>query len=328
MARTYDILGIGDADIDLMVSVKNFPAAGQKSSGQLLGRYPGGMVANLLASAATFGAKCCGILCVGDDDFGRETLADLTARGIDVEHSIIRSGESTYFTTTCIAPDGEKRMILCFGGAIYPTAEEVEDAALACATYVHMTGSHTSLTIPVAARAKALGTKVSFDLERLQSPMDPSTRDTLLSLADILFPNEEGLYSYSGCSSIEQGARALLQKGPEIVVVTKGAQGVEVFTNQLHFSVPALNGEAVDTTGAGDTFNGAFLAALCRHHTLQDCARLASAAAAIQISAVGCRTKLASQAQAVAQLNLLGIHLDCDSLLCPAGTKETKEEKR
>lgn len=307
MSRTYDILGVGDADIDIMVSVKNFPQTGQKSSGKILGQFPGGMVANFLASAATFGAKCCGVLCVGDDSFGKKSLSDLSSRGVQIKDSVVREGESTYFTTTCIAPDGEKRMILCFGGAVYPTEQEIKDESLASANYVHMTGGNTNLTIPVATRAKKLGTKVSFDLERLQTPMADETKDALLSLADIVFPNEEGLYSYSGCSTIEAGARSLLEKGPKVVVVTKGAEGVEVFTDETHFTLPALGNEVVDTTGAGDAFNGAFLASLCKGHNLQMCALLASAAAAIQISAVGCRTALATEEQAVALLNAKGL---------------------
>lgn len=297
MERRYDILGVGDADVDFMVRVKDFPEAGQKSSGQLVGRYPGGMVANFLAAASTFGAACAGVLCVGDDPFGEETLADLESRGVSVEGSIRRAGESTYFTTTCLGSDGEKRMILCFGGAIYPEAGEVEDSALASARYVQMTGGHVSLTIPIARRARSLGTKVSLDLERMQSHMSPEDRDTLLSLADIVFPNEDGLRSYSGCTDIAEGARALLDKGPEIVVVTKGADGSEVFTRDSHISVPAFPVEVLDTTGAGDTYNGVFLSALCKGHPLEDCALLAGAAAAIQITAVGSRTALASEEQ-------------------------------
>ena len=295
MGRPYDILGVGDADIDLMVAVKNFPEAGQKSSGRIIGSFPGGMVANFLSAAAKFGGKCLGVLCVGDDAFGQKTLADLSVRGIDVSSSVIRPGESTYFTTTCLAPDGEKRMILCFGGAIYPAPDEVPDQALASARYVQMTGSHTKLTIPVAARAKKLGTKVSFDLERLQSPMDEETKAQLLSLSDIVFPNEEGLHSYTGCDSVEEGARKLLKMGPEIVVVTKGADGAEVFTDGFHCSVPAFQVEVADTTGAGDTFNGVFLASLCKGYPLDSCLLLASAAAAIQITAVGARTMLPTE---------------------------------
>lgn len=298
MQRIFDIVGVGDADVDLMVAVKNFPEAGQKSSGKLIGRFPGGMVANFLAAAARFGARCAGVLCVGDDPFGRETLDDLAQRGVDVSASVIREGESTYFTTTCLGPDGEKRMILCFGNAVFPRPEEVDDRILERARYVQMTGSHTSLSIPVARRAKALGTRVSFDLERLQSPMPEATRRELLSLADIIFPNEEGLYSYSDCTTIAEGAASLLKAGPKIVVVTKGAAGAEVFTDTEHISVPAFSVPVADTTGAGDTFNACFLTALCHGYCLRDCALLASAGAAWQITAVGSRTRLLTEAEA------------------------------
>ncbi|MBN3010037.1 carbohydrate kinase family protein, partial [Ruthenibacterium lactatiformans] len=217
MSRTYDILGVGDADIDIMVSVKNFPQTGQKSSGKILGQFPGGMVANFLASAATFGAKCCGVLCVGDDSFGKKSLSDLSSRGVQIKDSVVREGESTYFTTTCIAPDGEKRMILCFGGAVYPTEQEIKDESLASANYVHMTGGNTNLTIPVATRAKKLGTKVSFDLERLQTPMADETKDALLSLADIVSQMKRGCIVTAVVLLLKQGLEAYLRRAQRLL---------------------------------------------------------------------------------------------------------------
>ena len=95
--------------------------------------------------------------------------------------------------------------------------------------------------------------------------------------------------------------------GPSVVVVTKGADGAEVFTETEHVSVPAFTVEVADTTGAGDTFNGAFLTSLCRGYPLRNCAYLASAAAAEQITAVGSRTKLITEQQAVAFLAARGI---------------------
>ena len=292
--REFDICGVGDADIDIMVAVKDFPERGQKSSGRIIGKYPGGMVANLLASASVMGAKCCGVLCVGDDEFGRLSLDDLKRRGVDVSSSIIRKGADTYFTTNCIAPDGEKRMILCFGDAIYPTPEEVDLEKLASSKICQMTGSHISLSIPIAKKAKELGTLVSLDLERLNKKMNDEDKATLLSLSDIIFPNEEGLISYSGESDIKKGALKLLSMGPSIVVVTRGENGADLFTKDRHYHMPALADSVLDTTGAGDTFNGAFLASLTQGYDLKTCLSLASAAAAIQVGAVGCRTALSS----------------------------------
>ena len=296
--RVFDICGVGDADIDIMVAVKDFPDRGQKSSGRILGKYPGGMVANLLASASSMGAKCCGILCVGDDEFGRISLDDLKKRGVDVSSSVIRKGADTYFTTNCIAPDGEKRMILCFGDAIYPTPDEVSEERIASSKICQMTGSHISLSIPVARMAKKHGTLVSLDLERLNKAMSDGDKKTLLSLSDIVFPNEEGLFSYSGEMEIEKGARKLLSMGPEIVVVTRGGNGADLFTQTQHYHMPALADKVLDTTGAGDTFIGAFLASITREYDLKTCLSLASAASAIQVGSVGCRTSLSSMEQA------------------------------
>lgn len=296
--KKFDILGVGDSDIDIMVSVKEFPEAGQKVSGHVIGKYPGGMVANFLSAASAFGAKCHGILCVGDDMFGEDSLNDLKARNIDVSGSVVRRGESTYFTTNCIAPNGEKRMILCFGNAIYPNPEEVSDDDIGNAKILHVTGNAFSYSLPLARRAKKLGTKVSMDLERIRKDIPWETRRELVSLAHIVFPNEEGLFSYTKATNIEDGAKDLLSLGVEIVVVTEGAKGAELFTRNEHYTVPALATHVEDTTGAGDCFNGSFVAALTMGYSLKDCLLLASAVAAEQVSVSGCRTKLLSAEQA------------------------------
>lgn len=290
--REFPLLGIGDADIDIMVDVKEFPERGQKKGGPIIGEFPGGMTANVLSSFSSFGVNCAGILCTGDDERGRESLLDLKKRNIYVDKSIVRKGERTYFTVTLLAPDGEKRMILCFGNAIYPKKEEVDLKLLKSSSICHMTASHVALSIPIAKEAKKNGVIVSLDLEPLTKRMDEETKKELLSNASILFPNEEGLISYSGESNIENGAKRLLSMGPEVVVVTKGEKGAELFTENLHYSIPALNKHPVDTSGAGDTFIGAFLASLYLGYSYKECLILASIASSYQVGAIGCRSGL------------------------------------
>ena len=86
--------------------------------------------------------------------------------------------------------------------------------------------------------------------------------------------------------------------GPEIVVVTRGGNGADLFTQTQHYHMPALADKVLDTTGAGDTFIGAFLASITREYDLKTCLSLASAASAIQVGSVGCRTSLSSMEQA------------------------------
>lgn len=290
--RKYDILGIGDADMDFMVGVNDFPMPGQKSLGTIIGKYPGGMTANYLSAAQKFGSRCAGILCVGGDDFGHETIQDLIDRGIDVSKSIFRKDTNTYFTTTCIAPNGEKSMILCLGTAIVPNSSEVDEDIIKESSFVSLVGNYADLCIPIAKCARRHGTLIAYDLERMTENVNKNTIHKLFSLADVVTPNREGLLTYTECKSIEEGAQTLLNYGVSVVVVTKGGEGAELFAEGIHYSVPALADKVIDTTGAGDTFNGCFLSSLCAGYTLYDCLLLASAAAAVQVSAFGCRTKL------------------------------------
>ena len=234
-----------------MLKVDHIPGRDEKVLGQMLGKFPGGMVANYLSAAAAFGAKCGAVVSVGEDDFGRLTLGDLEKRGVDISHSIVRPGEDTYFTVTNLDASGEKSMSICQTAAISPYPEEVDFDYLAEAKYVHMIGTYPHLVLPVGREAKKRGVRVSLDFEPESDRMTPEQKAETLSLAYIVFPNEEGLACYVGHRDLERGAREMLAQGPEIVVVTRGAAGCEVFTKEAHFAVPAFQVPVRDTTGAG-----------------------------------------------------------------------------
>ena len=170
-----------------------------------------------------------------------------------------------------------------------------------------MIGTYPHLVLPVGREAKKRGVRVSLDFEPEADRMTPEQKAETLSLAYIVFPNEEGLACYVGHRDLERGAREMLAKGPEIVVVTRGAAGCEVFTKEAHFAVPAFRVPVRDTTGAGDTFNAVFVSCLAREYPLERCAWLATAAAAIQIQQVGSRTGLADEAAAKRLLRAQGI---------------------
>ena len=141
---------------------------------------------------------------------------------------------------------------------------------LAVAKYVHMIGTYPHLVLPVGREAKKRGVRVSLDFEPESDRMTPEQKAETLSLAYIVFPNEEGLACYVGHRDLERGAREMLAQGPEIVVVTRGAAGCEVFTKEAHFAVPAFQVPVRDTTGAGDTFNAVFVSCLAREYRSEE----------------------------------------------------------
>jgi sugar/nucleoside kinase (ribokinase family) len=296
-----------------MIQVDRIPGRDEKAVGKIIGRYPGGMVSNFLSAAAAFGAKCGAVVCTGDDEFGRLSLDDLVKRGIDISKSVIRAGQDTFFTFTNLDTSGEKSMTICLTETISPSADEVDMDYVAQAQYVHMIGTYPKLAIPVGREAKRRGVKVSLDIETSSLNMSREEKDETLALSDIVFPNESGLVNYVGYSDIKRGAIEILSKGPQVVVVTKGAKGCEVFTDDEHFAVPAIQVAVKDSTGAGDIFNGAFLACLCKGYPLHRCAKLATAAAAIQIQHFGARGGLATEASAsaVAEAEAAAFSGDC-----------------
>ena len=259
-----------------------------------------------LSAAATFGAKCGAIVSCGDDDFGKLSLKDLTNRGIDISKSIIKPGEETFFTLAALDDSGEKAMVLCITDVTMPKLEDIDMDYACSGKFLHMIGTYPHLVIPIGQEAKKRGVKVSLDFEPESQNMTQQEKDDTLALSYIVFPNEDGLTCYVGHDDVEKGAREMLAKGPEIVVVTKGAKGCEVFTNEEHFSVPAFKVDVVDTTGAGDTFNAVFVACLSKGYRLQKCAWLATAAAAMQIQKPGSRDGLATEEEAIAFLGAAG----------------------
>jgi len=307
----FDIIGVGDADIDFMIRVDRIPAQDEKAIGYLIGKYPGGMVSNFLSAAAAFGAKCGAVVCTGNDDFGRTSLADLEMRGVDISKSVIRDGYSTYFTFTNLDESGEKSMTLCLGegDTTVPSVEEVDMDYIAKGKFLHMIGTYPQMVIPIGKEAKRRGVKVSLDIEPESQNMTQEEKDETLALSYIVFPNEAGLACYVGYPGIERGAREMLSKGPEIVVVTKGEHGCEVFTDQTHFAVPAIKVPVKDSTGAGDTFNATFLACHSKGYPLENCAKLATAAAAMQIQHYGAREGIVGEDVAAGLLAERGIEL-------------------
>lgn len=294
-----EIVGIGDTDIDILLKADRFPRYDEKVESSLLGMFPGGMIGNFLSAAASFGADCGAIVCYGDDAFGKMSVEDLMKRGIDVRFSVCKQGETTFFTVTHLDRIGEKAMTLCLTPTIVPQLSDIDLSYVLKAKYVHMVGSYADIVIPIGRACKQHGVRLSLDIEPFAEQLTDKIKEEILENAYIVFPNEEGLKTFTGCNNYETGARRMLTQGPKIVVVTRGSKGCSVFTDTEEFSFPAFSVPVVDTTGAGDTFNGVFIACLNKGYELRKCALLSTAAAAMQIQEYGSRNGLHSEKETV-----------------------------
>lgn len=293
----FDIIGLGDADVDLMIRVDHIAGHDEKVRGRLLGKYPGGIVANFCCAAARFGARTGIITTVGDDEFGRLAIDELKRFGVDTGGVVVKPGEETYFCIVLLDDTGEKALTIVETSTLTPKIVDIDMDYVARAHYLHIPSLDLDLVQYAAQKASDMGVKVSLDIEATAARAEVGMWERILRHTYIAFPNEAGLSALFGETDLAVAARRMLKMGPKIVVVTCGAQGARVFTSEEEFTMPAFRVAVKDTTGAGDCFNAVFLSGLSKGWDLRKTAKYAAAAAAMSVQEVGARTGLSTQAE-------------------------------
>lgn len=287
-----DIIGVGDTNIDLIIKVDHLPRHDEKVKGILIGKYPGGIIGNFCSAASEFGVSTGIITKLGNDEFGNLCKADFLKRGIDIQGLIQDDKVDTYFCVVHLDETGEKALTIVETSAFLPKKSDINFTYLRHAKYVHMTTLDVDLANFVFGKIKDRKHKLSLDIEVTASKANDVVWNSLLSKLNIAFPNLAGLAALTETNNVDQGAKFLLDRGVEMVVVTCGSQGVRIYKDDFLFVHPSYNVEVMDTTGAGDCFNAVFLACLSKDMTIEKAAKYASAAAAISIQTIGAREGL------------------------------------
>ncbi|KVN79350.1 sugar kinase [Burkholderia ubonensis] len=285
-----EILALGEAMVEFNQSQPGRP--------EFLQGF-GGDTSNFCIAAARQGASAGFVSAVGDDPFGR-LLSDLwRSEGVDTTYVRIDHAAPTgvYFVTH--GPNGHQFDYLRAGSAAsrYATGDLPLDA-LAAAKAVHLSG--ISLAISAAAcdaafeaigHAREHGAKVSFDtnlrlklwpLPRARAVMREALRQT-----DICLPSWDDVTAITGADDRDAIVDAMLELGPQVVALKLGKDGAYVATPHERRVVPGFTVEAIDATGAGDCFGGAFVARIVAGDDPFTAARYANAAAALSTTGYG-----------------------------------------
>jgi sugar/nucleoside kinase (ribokinase family) len=272
--------------------VPALPGHDQKVLGQFIGKQPGGVGGNVACAASRLGLRTGLVSWVGDDAEGKLVLADLCRFGVDMTHVAVGPNTSTNFTTVLLDPSGEKAIIvvpMTFDALIL---DPPLVAFLSNARLVYSTAYDPDQLERTARIVHAAGGLMSADIEPVAGLHDETLRQ-VLSLIDIVFFDVDTLDT----DSYEQVAQEVCAAGPELVVVTCGAQGALACNAQGVVQCPAFEVPVVDTTGAGDCFTAAFLTAYLRRFSLKQSLLYAHAAAALSIQGYGARGALPTDDQ-------------------------------
>ena len=291
--RAVDLLVIGDCNPDLiLVGCDEPPAFGQAE--QLVGDAVltiGGSASIVACGAARLGLGTAIAGSVGDDVFGRFMMSELRERGIDVSPCLVRAGRRT--GVTVVLDRGDDRAQLTAPGAIHDLrADEVDPGALRVARHVHVSSYFLQPSLQpglprLLETARAAGATTSLDTNWDPAEGWSAGLREALRHVDVFLPNREEATHVSGEPDSIAAARAIAAEGPATVVVKLASEGAIAVHGDQVVRSPSLEVEAVDGTGAGDSFAAGFVAGMLAGRPLEETLALACACGALSTRGVG-----------------------------------------
>lgn len=273
---------VGSINMDLVTRVSRFPKTGETVMGIDFQRYMGGKGANQAVAAARLGADVRMIGAVGDDEFGYQLLANLSREGIFTESVKILPDSASGMANITVS-EGENMVVVLAGANYGLTAADIEAAETQIAD-ADVVLCQLEIPLECVMCAARLAKKHGKPFVLNPAPAQRLPQE-LLGLVSLLTPNSHELAVNLGLPA-DTAAEELLARSPCPVLMTLGSDGaVYRDENGALRHVAGFQVDAVDSTGAGDTFNGAF--AVFRHEGMATAVRKACAAAALSVTKHG-----------------------------------------
>jgi sulfofructose kinase len=294
--RPFDVLGIGATSVDFVYQLPAYPSPTAALAKMRITQHfvsCGGQVATALATCASLGlrAKFCGV--TGTDDNAKRVRRDLEDRGVDLSDVVIRDVSNQYAVILVDQHSGERIVLWDRHERLQLRDRELPPEAIANARVVHVDDVDQNAAIRAATIARESGTPVTSDIDRI-------TDRTMELVSAVTFPMfaEHVPPALTGVNDPAGALRALRRSHGGILCVTLGIQGAMALEGDRLIQVPAFAVDAVDTTGAGDVFRGAFIYGYLQGWPLEETMRFANAAAGVSCSRLGAMASVPTREEA------------------------------
>lgn len=287
------IIVMGNAVADVVArTVDEVPRTGSLHP-ETVRYFAGGCGNNVAMVLARLGAEVAIVACVGQDMFGDVLLAQWQQAGIETRYVLRHPTEPTGVTIVLVDSDGERRFISAPAANRFLTPDPLPDTifdgvfAFHIAGFFTMPGVEEGALIPLLERARAQGVLTLLD------PVGGSARERreellrLLPYIDIVLVNEDEGEKITDEITADAVAHRLFKRGAQTIIAKLGASGSRVYGKYGYFDVPAYPATTIDSTGAGDAYIAALLAALARGDDFRTATHWASAAGAATVEAIG-----------------------------------------
>ncbi|KZE63898.1 ribokinase [Fictibacillus phosphorivorans] len=274
------IVVIGSSSMDLVVTSDKRPGAGETVLGSSFKTVPGGKGANQAVAAARLGADVFMIGCVGDDHYGAAIVENFKQNGVDATNvEPVTDAESG--TAHIILAEGDNSIVVVKGANDHVTPHYVKKS-LTLIKQADMVLIQQEIPEETIEYVSEICTEHNVSLLLNPAPARPLSQN-VIAKASYITPNEhEAAVLFDGLSTEEA-----LKQYPNKVFITEGKDGVRYHDGEKEVLVPSYPVEAVDTTGAGDTFNAALAVALAEGNSISDSLRFANRAASLSVTKFG-----------------------------------------
>jgi len=287
---TKKIVIVGSSNTDMIIQLKEIPKPGETVIGGKFSIAAGGKGANQAIAAVRAGGDVTFISRIGKDMFGDSSLKSFAEDGLNVEKIIRDPAEPSGVALIFVDAKGENTIAVASGANANLSSSDISNKhdVISGADILLM-----QLEIPIATIEAAAQIAVENDVKIILNPAPAQhLNENLLKKISIITPNETEAEMITGVpvkngDDAERAAKILIDKGVGIVIITLGAKGAFVFSNTFKGIVSSYKVKAVDTTAAGDVFNGALAVALSENKNIKEAVRFANAAAALSVTKLG-----------------------------------------
>lgn len=293
--RKQGVVVVGSANMDMVVSTDHFPAPGETVLGKNFGMYPGGKGANQAVCSAKLGSRTYFIGRMGVDVFRDKLVESMESDGVILDFCQFGEDEPTGIAMITLDSSGQKEIVVISGSNMKLAPSDVEKGAEAFSD-ARVVLAQLEIPLDTVVRTAHMASEAGAIFILNPAPAR-GLPDEIWKLIDYLTPNVPELetlsgFSISGMDSVEQAAKKLMDGGVGSVIVTMGEKGVLLVDSEGSRAFTARKVNAVDSTAAGDAFNGSLAHYLTVTDNIEKAIKFASMVASIAVTRMGAQSSM------------------------------------
>ncbi len=292
-----DVAGVGYSALDVLAAIGEMPEMDTKMEAGSLEVQGGGPTATALVALSRLGARAAIVTKTGDDALGRIAISELQREAVDTSGVVVQEGARSQCSLVLVdEPTGRRTILWSRGSLDRLDPSEVDRGIVLSARFLLVDDLEIAAQESAALCAKEAGIPVVMDAGTAREGVERLVPHVTHLVASEKFPR-----AFTGLDDPEEAARSILEMGPEVVVVTLGAGGCFALERGgRRCEQPGFKVKAVDTTGAGDVFHGAYIRALLEGWDLPRVLEFSCAVAALKCRKLGGRSGIPSMAETTA----------------------------